>query len=315
MTKETTMSFFEKHVGRIENWCGAKIGVSATHIPSMQQINYNADEQFLLCSTYKIPIVTCILKMHEAQQVDLAELIEVHDYDLRLGMVCTLNQLNYSTPVKFSILNLIQFTLQESCNSATDLLLKRIGGPAVVMKMLANYGIESLRVDRYTLESLADEDGIREFIPSNLHCTLEQYKLLLNNSPKEQLSQIRAALFAQLLDHGSPNGVNHLLQKIVQNEILNENSVEILYKIMQRCKTGPSRIMGILPPNTRVSHKTGSLNGYFVHDAGIIHLSDDPQNKITLAIFTKSDNKPVAITERAIADIARTVFDYFQSLF
>jgi len=45
-----------------------------------------------------------------------------------------------------SIGNLLQFMMQESCHTSTDILLKMIGGPEKVMNFLNNANIQDMRV-------------------------------------------------------------------------------------------------------------------------------------------------------------------------
>ena len=57
-----------------------------------------------------------------------------------------------------------------------------------------------------------------------------------------------------------------------------------------------------------MAHKTGSIDGT-VNDVGIINLPDDAGH-VVLALFVKQGTKSEA-SERAIAQIARAVYDYF----
>jgi beta-lactamase class A len=77
---------------------------------------------------------------------------------------------------------------------------------------------------------------------------------------------------------------------------------------MRRCQTGDARIKGFLPPETEVAHKTGSIGGS-VNDAGIVTLPDNAGH-VVLVLFVKEGSKSDA-SEKAIAQIARAVYDYF----
>jgi beta-lactamase class A len=78
---------------------------------------------------------------------------------------------------------------------------------------------------------------------------------------------------------------------------------------MDRCQTGKSRIKGMLPQGTGVAHKTGSLGGV-ANDIGFITLPGDAGH-VAISVFTKASNRPEEAAEKAIAEIARTVYDYF----
>lgn len=96
-------------------------------------------------------------------------------------------------------------------------------------------------------------------------------------------------------------------------------------KIMEQCRTGRSRIKGLLPANVKVAHKTGTWSIYerdylrypgskklyrFVSDVGIITL---PNNKghIAIAVYVKSKSASDYPRSRAIALASRAIYDHF----
>jgi beta-lactamase class A len=85
---------------------------------------------------------------------------------------------------------------------------------------------------------------------------------------------------------------------------------DLLLDIMYRCETGQARIKGVLPPWTRVAHKTGTLNLGIANDVGIIDLPDGAGH-VVLAAFVKEAQGDAAAQERAIAMAGRAVYDYF----
>lgn len=101
----------------------------------------------------------------------------------------------------------------------------------------------------------------------------------------------------------------HLLSKVFHEEIINADHRDLLLSIMRRCKTGPTRLMGLLPKNTPVAHKTGTATGYN-HDVGYITLPDNAGH-IAIAVFIKESNTDTSLAERAIAEVARTIYDFF----
>jgi beta-lactamase class A len=100
-----------------------------------------------------------------------------------------------------------------------------------------------------------------------------------------------------------------LLLKLWRREILTPQSSTLLLDMMKRCETGNSRIKGLLPQTTDVAHKTGTLGGV-ANDIGYVTLPGDAGH-VAISVFTKSSSRPEDASERAIAEIARTVYDYF----
>ena len=99
-----------------------------------------------------------------------------------------------------------------------------------------------------------------------------------------------------------------LLVKIYGKKLHKPETAELLLDIMRHCQTGDARIKGMLPPETEVAHKTGSLGGT-VNDVGIVTLPDNAGH-VALVLFVKQGTKSET-SERAIAQIGRAVYDYF----
>jgi beta-lactamase class A len=78
---------------------------------------------------------------------------------------------------------------------------------------------------------------------------------------------------------------------------------------MKRCETGLTRIKGLLPPDTEIMHKTGSI-AMTANDVGIITLPGDGGH-VVISVFVKSSEKGIPDRERAIAEVSRTIYDYF----
>jgi len=78
---------------------------------------------------------------------------------------------------------------------------------------------------------------------------------------------------------------------------------------MRGCKRGPLRLMGLLPMKTPVAHKTGTLDRY-VCDVGIITLPDNVGH-VVVSIYIKDSTQDLAINERVLAEVGRTLYDYF----
>ena len=100
-----------------------------------------------------------------------------------------------------------------------------------------------------------------------------------------------------------------LLERIYRKDLFKPETAELLLDIMRRCKTGDARLKGLLPQGTEVAHKTGTIGGT-TNDVGIITLPDNAGH-VAIAAFVKSSEKDVPARERAIAEIARAVHDFF----
>ncbi|MGH7505983.1 MAG: serine hydrolase, partial [Longimicrobiales bacterium] len=110
-------------------------------------------------------------------------------------------------------------------------------------------------------------------------------------------------------DTATPEAMARLLRQVWRREALNDANATLLLDIMTRSTTGGARIKGMLPPSIEVAHKTGTIGGT-TNDVGIITLPGDAGHVIAV-LFVKESDRPVEERERAIAQVARALYDYF----
>jgi len=91
--------------------------------------------------------------------------------------------------------------------------------------------------------------------------------------------------------------------------LLSASSTDVIRQIMASCRTGVRRIRGLLPTHATVADKTGTIGGV-ANDVGLITLPDG-LGDIVISAYIKKSAAPFEERERAIAEIARTVYDYF----
>jgi beta-lactamase class A len=70
-------------------------------------------------------------------------------------------------------------------------------------------------------------------------------------------------------DVATPKQLNMLLEKIFRGEIVDRAASDEIIEILKECQTGPARIRGLLPGDTVVAHKTGTIGGSS-NDTGIV---------------------------------------------
>lgn len=118
----------------------------------------------------------------------------------------------------------------------------------------------------------------------------------------------KPAFEADVLDKASPKAMPRFLVMLAEGELLDRQHSDYLLEVMSRMMTGPGRIKGLLPHGTSVAHKTGSIGGVATY-AGYITLPD--QRGLALVVFTKSSRTAPAQRDRAIAEAARILYEYY----
>jgi len=165
--------------------------------------------------------------------------------------------------------SLLDVMITHSDNRATDLLIASLGGPAAIDGWLRAHRLSGIRADRTIAGLLGD---------------------------RRDLTDIR--------DSSTPTAMLGLLQLIDSGDALSRESRALLLDMMRRCATGSNRIRGLLPPEARVEHKTGTLNGY-TGDVGYLTLPDG--RRIAVVFFARGgSNRP-----GVISTAARAIYDGF----
>ena len=211
--------------------------------------------------------------------------------------------------IKLTVRNLVNLMMMVSDNSATDILLAKVG-PDNVNKRLRGYGIEGISVNRSCQELIMDWMGVdyQKFKGYTLEQIEAESRKMPEQSP-EARRESRRKFILDPRDQSTPAAMNLLLGKIYKKEILDPESCDLILLIMSQCQTGEGRIKGELPPGTPVAHKTGTIAGTF-NDTGIITLPDG-LGHVALTVFSKDFEDKAEDVERIIAGIARLVYDYF----
>ena len=298
----------ETELNRLSTIAGGKVGIGIHHLESGRQLYLNADEPFPMASTFKVPVAYQLFTLVDQGKVRLDSMITVQPQDLHPGSG-TLTNLFDDPGVSLSLRNLTELMLLISDNSATDMVLKAAGGGTAVNARLAQVGVSGISVDRPTIVLIADAMGVKG-LGSEETWSRQRFRELASSVTDADRAAARETFLKDRRDTSTPRGMTALLTKIYKKEGLSPAMSDLLMDIMYRCETGNARIKGVLPPNTRVAHKTGTLNMGITNDVGIIDLPDGAGH-VALSVFVKEATGNSEAQERQIAQVARTVYDYF----
>ncbi len=303
---DASLARLERAMARGATVAGGMVGATAIHLETGRTVSLNGDQPFPMASTYKVPIAIELLTRADAGTLRLDEMIDLVAADLHPGSG-TLTALFNQPGVSLSIRNLMELMLLISDNSATDRLLTRAGGSEAVTARMRALGIDGIRVDRPTALLIADRYGAS--LPAPATWTPEVFEQAFDARSEEARAEAAVEFDRDPRDTATPNAFAGLLARLHRGELVSEASTALLLDIMERCMTGVNRLKGLLPAGTVVAHKTGSLSGT-ANDVGIITLPDSAGH-VAIAVMMKSSDRPGDDRARAIAEIARAVYDYF----
>jgi beta-lactamase class A len=294
-------------IERLAELSGGTMGVAALHLETGRSVMLNGAEPFPMASSYKVPIAVQLFTLVDRGQVRLDSMIALAPGDIHPGSGA-IAQLLDDPGVILSLRNLVELMLLISDNSATDVVLRVAGGSTAVTERMHDLGVSDVRVDRPTVGLIADFVGVRD-LPADHDIPIERYRELARAVSREARDSAAAAFDRDPRDTSTPAGMLALLEKVWRGDALSADSRELLLDIMTRSTTGMDRIRGMLPPDVSVAHKTGTIGGT-TNDVGIITLPDGAGH-IATVLYVKGSSRPVDQRERAIAHVARAIYDYF----
>lgn len=297
----------EREIARLAAAAGGRVGVAAVHLESGRRLAVAADERFPMASTYKVAIALRILRMVDAGELalDRPVLLTVADYRPAWS---PLAEFAAGTPMTVTVGRLLRLMLSDSDNSASDALMKLAGGPAAVTARLRELGVSDVRVDRYEAQFFLDGTGVKDQPPPS-EWSAGNLEALADKVPHEETLAAEARYADDPRDTASPAGMAGLLGKLYRGEALSPESTRLAISLMEGATTAADRIKGRLPEGTVVAHKSGTQAGT-ANDVGIVTLPGGAGH-VVVAIYVRGSDKPTEARAKAIAEIARTVYDYY----
>ena len=267
-------SQFEKIAGDAKG----RVGVAVKIVESGETADLHGDERFPMHSVYKLPISMAVLQRVDRGELKLDQQVKVEPSDfVRTGMYSPVRD-KYPDGTELTIAELLRYTICESDGSASDVLMKLIGGPGSVMAYLKEIQVPNIQVVNYEKEIGRDWET--------------QYRNWA--TPKAALALLVA----------------------LQRE-LSAESQTLLLKLMTEAIPGAKRLKGELPAGTVVAHKTGTggtRNGITsaTNDIGIITLPDG--RHLAVAVFVSDSAADDDTRDAIIARLAKAAWNAAQSL-
>ena len=313
MTKRANISAQQSRSSSIEQGLiksakvsGGEMGFTAIHIETGRRITLRGSERFPMASTYKLPIAIQLLRLVDEGKERLDHVIRVGPKDIRPGGVPLSVKFKFGES-SVSVRVLLELMLTVSDNTASDLILRLIGGPQAATAGMRSLGIEDLSIDRSTIQHVFDMFGLP--LPPKSDWAPGSYVRALTSvsTDKQRAASDRYARDPR--DSSTPDAMALLLVHLYRKNLLKPETARLLLGLMRRCKTGDERLKGLLPNGTEVAHKTGSALG-IINDVGVITLPNHAGH-IAAAAFIKGAKSSIPACEHSIAEVARSVYDYF----
>ncbi|MDE2183603.1 MAG: class A beta-lactamase [Alphaproteobacteria bacterium] len=255
----------EDDLGAIERRTGGRLGVAVIDTANGRRLAHRADERFPMCSTFKVLLATMVLKRIDAGEEQPDRIITYGKKDLLAYAPVTTQHVGEGG---MSVLNLCAAIITMSDNTAADLLLGNVGGPAGWTRFARSLGDGVSRQDR-------TEPDANTCIPGDPRDTTTPAAMMAN------------------------------LQKVLLGDVLSAPSRDRLERWMIAGAIGKRRLRGGIPPDWTVADKPGTGNYGTCNDIAI--LRPPKRAPIVAAVYVTDSGASYAAQEGAIADVGRLI--------
>lgn len=253
-------------LARLEAESGGRLGVAAFNTGDGRQLMHRADERFPFCSTFKMMASAAVLAREPAL---LKKRIPIDKSDLVAYSPITGKHLADG----MTMAELCEAAIQYSDNTAANLLMTQIGGPAAVTAFARSIGDTEFRLERWETE-------------------------------------LNTAVPGDPRDTTTPGAMARSLQKLVLGDALPPPQRKQLKDWLLGNTTGATRIRAGVPAGWPVADKTGSGDYGTVNDIAV--LWPPGRAPIVLAVYLTQPGKDDKIRPEIHGEVAKIVVEAFK---
>jgi beta-lactamase class A len=298
----------DREIVAIEAQSKGRLGVALLDLKDRKSWSHRGSERFPMQSVFKFPLAVAVLQAVEAGRFTLDQPIRVERNELALFWSPLKKSYRAEAP-DYALRDLIARAAGESDNTAADVLMRRIGGPAVVTAMLKQGGLTAMSVDRYEREFQPEVHGLPAF---GWDAVIDDasFEAAVAATPTPARRQAFArAVSDEMRDTATPEASIAFLEGWAQGTWLREQKHrDLLDAILTETPTGRDRIRAGLPAGARFAQKTGSGGSqegvnHATNDIGVVALPDG--RRFAIAVYLAGSSADAAGREAAHAAVAR----------
>ena len=255
----------EERVAAIERTVGGRVGVAVLDTGSNKQVEYRAAERFPMCSTFKFLAAAAVLHRVDTNQEQLDRRISYGQVDLLPWAPVTKEHVNEGS---MTLLDLCAAAISYSDNTAANLILKSLSGPAALTKYICSLGDPMTRLDR--------------------------------TEPT-----LNTALEGDERDTTTPTWMLHDMQVLLLGDTLSVASRQQLEAWLIANTTGDSRLRAGLPKDWRVGDKTGTGRNGASGDIAIVRPPN--RAPVLVVVYTHGSSAPPEKLNAVFAAVGKMV--------
>ncbi len=310
----------------------ARTGIYVKHLGTGEEAAVRGDESFSSASVIKLAIMIRAFQLVDAKQLDLNERVEIRRADLRDGS----GVLQYhDIGLRPTYRDLITEMVITSDNTATDLMIRRIGGVEALntwltttgfthtrmmnrgheyrQKLLAliNPEFEKLTAEETTGLQYASQDSELFALYADLFTgpRAKWVETVRDPAARRKLADFRNRLTVQdrayWLGDMTPRETGRLLEAVERGTLTSKASAAEMKTILGRQQAGSRRIPHFL--DVPVAHKTGD-SGVIANDVALVSARS---GTVIISFFVNGITGSYGEAEDRMGRAARDIIDYF----
>ncbi|MEV0182106.1 class A beta-lactamase [Streptomyces sp. NPDC050625] len=251
----------EGELSELERRYGARLGVYARNVCTGQVVSHRARERFAMCSTFKAVAAAAVLRAHGPCS-PLDKVVHYPPADLLPNSPRT----EAHVETGMSVADLCAAAIQYSDNTAGNLLLREIGGPAGLTGFFRSIGDRVSRLDRWETE-------------------------------------LNTAVPGDLRDTTTPVAIGACVERLTLGRALDDADRERLVTWLKGNTTSGRRFRAGLPADWVVADKTGTGDYATANDIGVAWTTR--RTPVVLAVLSSKTTREAPVDNALIESAAR----------
>jgi beta-lactamase class A len=253
-----------------------KVAIAVKHLRTGESYYLNADEPMATASLIKLAVMVEVYQEVAEGKVHLGDMVTLHQADKVQGSGILTD--HFSDGATFALRDAVRLMIAFSDNTATNLVLDRIGIASTAQRMEA-WGFPNTKINA------------KVFRGSTTSVFPERTKKfgLGSTTAREMVT---------------------LLERIEAGTLVSKEACQEMLGHLKKCED-KDKFTRFLPTGTVVAHKTGSVNG-IRSDAGIIYMKSGP---VVLCVLSNDNEDHSWRVDNAgnvlCARVAKAVYDHF----
>jgi len=254
----------DQQLGQLEKEYDARLGIYAIDTGTGRTVSYRPDERFAYTSTFKPLAAGALLLKKPLDELD--KVITFKKEDLVTYSPVTEKHVEKGMTLR----EISDAAIRYSDNTAGNLLLKELGGPGGLEKVLQEIGDPITKPERY-------ETDLNEAVPGDIR------------------------------DTSTPKALATTLKAFAVDGVLPAEKQEVLVDWLKRNTTGDELIRAAVPEGWAVGDKTGAGSYGTRNDIAIIWPPN--QAPIVMAVLSSRTEQDASYDNALIAKAAKVVLD------